>query len=67
MIEELVEYLIRYGYNEEDADEIHNAYYIGGIKGAVDKFRWADDETHDYTSELKKIIEDWQVEAGEMQ
>ena len=65
MIEELCEYLVRYGYNEEDADEIHDAYLIDGIDGAVKAFEWANDGRHDWTSELKDVIEDWQKEVGE--
>jgi len=66
MIEELRDYLIRYGYNGEDADEIHDAYYDGGIEKAVKSFQWADDETHNYSGELLDVIEDWQKEVGEV-
>ena len=65
MIEELNEYLMRHGYDSDIADEIHMAYYDGGIDGAVESFEWANDEKHDYTSELRKNIENWQKEVGE--
>jgi hypothetical protein len=65
MIEELVEYLIRDGYQEGDSNEIHDAYYAGGIDAAVEKFRWADEEDHDYTGELREVIKKWQKEIGE--
>jgi hypothetical protein len=59
MKEELVEYLVSKGYHREDAEGINEAYCSGGIAPAVEKFRWADDDTHDYTGELKEVITRW--------
>lgn len=58
----LYDHLIFYGYNAEDASEISDAYYDYGLEAAVDVFSWADDETHDYTSELRDEIMKWQKE-----
>ena len=71
MIEELDEYLVRYGYQEDDAYKMSNAYGgIGTIKECVERatktFEWADDETHDYTGELKDEIYKWLIESGEI-
>ena len=66
MTEELCEYLFKCGYNFEDSEEIHVAYYDGGIDAAVEKFSWADSDTEDYTGELREHIRDWQVESGEV-
>lgn len=65
MIQELRDYLIDYGYREEDADEIHEAFYGRGLEAAVDVFAWADDEWHDYTGELLGVICNWMEENGE--
>jgi len=59
-IEKLYEYLVKYGYHEEDADKIHNAYLIGGIDSAVETFKWANDDGNNYTDELRGAIEIWE-------
>ena len=59
MKEELKDYLVRQGYNDDDACEIELAYAFGGIEYAVQKFKWADDEEHDYTRELRNDIKEW--------
>ena len=71
MIEELRDYLIRYGYHETDADKVHDAYY--DARGSMDemakraskKFAYADDEEHDYSGELFDCIVQWQRDVGE--
>ena len=60
----LREYLIKEGYQEEDADKISEQYYSGGLEAAVKCFEFADDEDnlldHDYTGELREYILEWE-------
>ena len=67
MIEELVEYLIRYGWQDEAAQAIAHAYSVGSPsrKAALAIVKWMDDETHDYSGELDDCITQWRWEAGE--
>jgi len=67
MIQELQEYLEDCGYNPEDAVEIHDAYCTRGIEAAVGVFRWADDESHNYSGELRDDIFKWLKGIGETQ
>ena len=59
----LKQYLIEYGYREDDAAKIIKAYLKNDIAGAVETFKnmffWADDETHDYSGELRDVILEW--------
>ena len=67
MIEELGEYLVRDGWNEEDAWEIHQAYAEGysSIDEALKLVAYMDDEEHDYTYLLTDCINQWLFESGE--
>ena len=64
----LTEYLIDYGYNEEDAREAANAYHVvakdKALENAVKTFEWADDDEHDYTGELRNNIKKWETEEA---
>ena len=68
MNEELCSYLIECGYNVEDAETASGVYERGGIEDAVNTFRWADDEEHDCTGEMRDNIREWEntsmVEEG---
>jgi hypothetical protein len=58
----LQEILLRDGYSSEDTIDIYIAYLSGGIEAAVDAFKWADDTEHDYSGELRRVIQKWQTE-----
>ena len=65
MVEELVEYLIRKGWSEDIADDIHTAYYHGDIEGVKKYAQTLNDEEHDYVNEIVTYVISWQEEVGE--
>jgi hypothetical protein len=68
MIEELCEFLNRYGWDESIAADIHDAYYNSGFSG-VEKYiiENLNDDKHNYLREVFVNIEEWEIEAGEKQ
>ena len=71
MIEELKEYLIRYGWAEDIADDVHDAVYRGkGKDEEIENVKKAmaclDDSEHDYTGEMLECIVAWRKEVGEI-
>lgn len=65
-MKELQKYLEDCGYNSDDAEQFHDAYYRAGIESALDLIRWADDEIHDYSGELRDNILKWLKGTGEI-
>jgi len=66
MIEELVEYFIRIGYDEDLADEIHTVFYHGRMDGIIEHFskKWCIEE-HDHIEEIIYDVKNWEKEVGE--
>lgn len=70
MIEELEEYLVRYGWSPDIASEIDTAYgpchsHVDGRQRVRDATKWMDDVEHEYSSEAVDCIRRWQHEVGE--
>ena len=65
MIEELCEYLIRQGYGEDEANDVHFAYLKGDIEEAVKVAESWNDNEHDYRNEVRIDIMNWREEVGE--
>lgn len=65
MIEELGEYLVRHGWAEDVADDIHDAYYHREIDGVVEFAKTMADDQHDYVDEIVADVRNWQQEVGE--
>ncbi len=67
MKKSLKDHLVEYGYFPEDAEGFSSLFIVGGIELAVDSFRWADEpddpEYHDYSGELRAVIEDWEMKT----
>lgn len=64
---ELVDYLIKCGYDKGYANEIHRLYCIGGIDRAVNAFNLLDYDTYGHhTKRLVKAIQDWRQENPEI-
>lgn len=65
MIEELRDYLVRQGWDEHVADDIHDAYYDREIDGVVEFAKTMEDGQHDYVDEVVQEVRNWQQEVGE--
>jgi hypothetical protein len=65
MIEELAEYLIRHGYSEDVADDVHTAYYHRDIEGVKKYAKILNDEKHDYIDKIVQDVKNWRKEVGE--
>lgn len=61
MIVELCEFLIAEGVESNLADDIHDAYAIGGIEAAV---KLGTDGGFD-GDEIRTLVKRWQKESGE--
>ena len=66
MIEELCEFLKRIGWCPDEANEVHSAYYKGGIEAGVEAIKCFDDAKHDYSGEMREDILRWQTENNEL-
>ena len=65
MIEELQEYLVRHGWSEDLASDIHDAYYDGNME-AVERFaKSLEDVQHDYVEEISRELLKWKRMVGE--
>ena len=62
MIEELCEYLIRYGWDEDDAEDVHAAYYENGLEGVKDL---VEGPPAMWEEQLLDDVLMWQKEVGE--
>lgn len=64
MIEELRDYLVRHGYSEDLADEIHDVY-TSNLEDVRCLARTMNDDEHDYEDEIVGDVKAWQIESGE--
>jgi hypothetical protein len=62
--EELYEYLVRYGWNKDIANDICDAY-LKGDDAIIQYAESLNDDEHDYTDEIIHMIKDWKREVGE--
>ena len=60
----LFHYLYAYGYSTVDSENIVSLYYKNGIDIAAKSIIDWDDDTHDYTGELKDVIRQWEIETA---
>jgi len=65
VIEELRDYLVRLGIADDVADDIHDAYLDGDMKGVCQFSKTLEDDEHDYTNEITQHILSWRREVGE--
>lgn len=66
MIEELADYLVRNGWSEDIADDIHDAYGKG-MDSLTEYAKSISDNKHDYTDEIVQDIKLWQKENDDME
>ena len=64
MIEDLYEYLVRYGWNKNIANDICDAYSKGN-DAVVQYAQFFNDDEHDYADEIIEAIRAWRYESGE--
>ena len=61
----LVDFLVEYGWDEDKANEVHEAYLKGGIEAGVEATKDFDDPDHSYSGEMRECILRWQRENNE--
>ena len=61
MKKSLYDYLLRRGYGEHCAHDLHHAYDEGGIEACVKEAAdWGDPKQHDYRDEVRGNVEEWE-------
>lgn len=60
----LSDFLINYGWNQDDANKVEDAYRTGGVAAAKATVVWMDDEDHDYSGEMADCIGRWEKECS---
>jgi hypothetical protein len=66
MIEELQDYLIRHGWAEDVAVDIHMAYYYKDMIGVRDYAKTLSTDQHDFEDETLNAVWAWREEVGEL-
>lgn len=65
-IDELAQYLIKYGYDKNIASQISNSYTIGGIEGVIVYVKYVmNNERHNYIREITSVVMEWRKEISQ--
>lgn len=56
----LTAYLVRYGWQLDDASQVSLAYYTQGVEAAVNIICWMDDLLYGYSTEMRTCLERWE-------
>ena len=56
LVGNLVQLLVKNGYQENDAEKMSQAYYNKGLNASIDTSRWANDDKQDCSRELREYL-----------